>query len=298
MANFTLKQLRYFESLAAQGHFGRAAETCAISQPALSVQIRELEAQLGQPLFERGSRSVRLSAFGETVAPRVREILRGCDALGEMARSAEDDLTGPFRLGIIPTIAPYLVPRLIARLAHSHPGLDLHLRETLTPKLVAELASGQLDCALLALPLGEPGLTEMPLFEEEFLLVRPRAAEGQPVPALHDLAQERLLMLEEGHCFRDQVLAFCNAPRGGPQRGLEGSSLSTLVQMVGSGIGVTLIPQMAREVEERAAPVSCARFSGTRPKRRIGLAWRRASPLATQLQAIGEEVRACGPAPL
>jgi LysR family hydrogen peroxide-inducible transcriptional activator len=292
MANFTLKQLRYFEALAAHRHFGRAAEVCAISQPALSVQIRELEGQLGQPLFERGARQVRLTAFGETVAQRVSEILRASEALEDFARATRDRMVGRFRIGVIPTIAPYLLPRLIRRLGESHPGLDLQVRETLTPRLVEELHQGKLDCAILALPVSEPAFTEVPLFTEAFLLVRPESARDLPPPSAADLQEMKLLLLEEGHCFRDQALDFCNSAGKGPQAGLDGSSLSTLVQMVGSGIGVTMIPEMAVPVETRSAPVTCSRFEGGGPGRTVGMIWRRSTPFAEELAEIAEAVRA------
>ena len=249
MLNLTLKQLRYFDALARHGHFGRAAEVCAISQPALSMQIREMEEALGAGLFERGARSVRLTAFGEAMWPRVRDILRSVDELGDMARAARGVLAGRLRIGVIPTIAPYLLPAIIGRLTEQNPSLDLHLRETITPKLIAELLEGRLDTAIVALPVSEPALAEVELFSEDFVLVRP---------------------------------------------GAEGSSLSTLVQMVGAGIGVTLIPEMAVGIETRSAHVSVARFAGAQPSRRIGMVWRRSSPLARQLMQVADVVRAVG----
>jgi len=294
MLNLTLKQLRYFEALARHGHFGRAAETCAISQPALSMQIREMEDVLGSDLFERGARQVRLSAFGEEMLPRVRDILRSVDELGDMARAARGALAGRLRIGVIPTIAPYLLPAIIARLTEVNPALDLHLRETITPKLIRELVEGRLDCAIVALPVSEPSLTEVELFAEDFVLVRPGAEAGKPVPNREMLREMRLLLLEEGHCFRDQALSFCNVGGGAPRELLDGSSLSTLVQMVGAGIGVTLIPEMAVAVETRSAHVAVARFAGAQPSRRLGMVWRRSSPLSRQLAQVAEVVREVG----
>lgn len=291
MANFTLRQLRYFEAVAQQKHFGRAAELCSVSQPALSVQIKELEQSLGKQLFERSARQVRLTSFGEDFAVRVRDILARVDALDDFARAAQGQLTGRFRLGVIPTIAPYLLPGLIGKLAHSHPGLDLHVRETMTPRLVQELLQGQLDTAIVALPVSEPALTERPLFNEKFVLVRPEHQRDQPAPRGEDLRDMRLLLLEEGHCFRDQTLNFCNAPSAMPRDGLDGSSLSTLVQMVGAGIGVTLIPEMAMGVETRSAQVACVAFAGPQPGRTVGMVWRRSNPLAEAFEEIAEVVR-------
>lgn len=292
--NLTLKQMRYFDALARHGHFGRAADICAISQPALSMQIRDMEETLGLALFERGARQVRLTAFGEQCLGRVRAILRSVDELGDLARASRDRLVGRLRIGVIPTVAPYLLPAIIGRLTAVNEGLDIHMRETVTPKLLAELAEGRLDCAILALPVSEPWLVETPLFSEDFVLVRPAADAANPVPNRDMLREMRLLLLEEGHCFRDQALSFCQTGSALPRELLDGSSLSTLVQMVGAGIGVTLIPEMAVAVETRSAAVSVARFTGVQPSRQIGMVWRKGSALAAQLGAIADVVRDCG----
>src|SRR6266404_512608 len=288
--NVTLKQLRYFDALARHCHFGRAAEACAISQPALSMQIKEMEAALGGVLFERGARQVGLTNFGEEVARRVRDILRSVDELGDFARASGDRLVGRLRIGMIPTIAPYLLPTVIGNLTRTHPELDIHIRETTTPKLIQELAEGRLDTAIVALPVSEPSLTEVALFAENFLLVRPGQDEGTPVPSSEALREMRLLLLEEGHCFRDQALSFCNMQASPPREVLDASSLSTLVQMVSAGIGVTLIPEMAVAVETRSASVSVARFKDPQPARTVGMIWRKTSPLAGQLRQLSDVV--------
>ncbi|SNT04922.1 hydrogen peroxide-inducible genes activator [Antarctobacter heliothermus] len=291
MKNLTLRQLRYFEALSRHGHFGRAAAACSISQPALSVQIRDLEADLGAPLFERGARQVRLTALGEACLERAVKILRAVDELEDLARAAQGDLVGRLRLGVIPTVAPYLLPALFAELAQSHAGLDLHIRETMTPRLLSELHEGRIDCAILALPVGEPGLDEVALFDEVFVFVRPEAETDHPVPDGEALQKMRLLLLEEGHCFRDQALSFCKLNATTPRDGLDGSSLTTLVQMVGAGLGVTLIPEMAVPVETPSARVAVARFSDPEPARTIGMVWRRSSPLSDQFQRLADTVR-------
>ena len=296
MANLTLKQLRYFDALARAGHFGRAAEVVAISQPALSMQIKELEEGLGNPLFDRGARAVRLTAFGEEFLDRAREILRLTEELEDLGRVSKGHLAGRLRMGVIPTVAPYLLPQVIAELTRAYPGLDLQLRETITPKLLAELAEGRLDCAIVALPVSEPSLTEVALFAEDFVLVRPLRDAGLPVPNADMLREMRLLLLEEGHCFRDQALSFCKRQSLQPRELLDGSSLTTLVQMVGAGIGVTLIPEMAVAVETRSAPVSVAGFPAPGPSRQIGMVWRRSSPLARQLAQVADVVRGLRPA--
>jgi len=291
MNNLTLKQLRYFEALARHGHFGRAADACAISQPALSMQIRELEGELGAALFERGARQVRLTGFGEAFGVRVRDILRSVDELQDLARVSQEGLVGRLRIGVIPTVAPYLLPAIIGNLTSSYPGLDLHVRETVTGKLIGELADGRIDAAIVALPVSEPSLIEVALFAEDFVLIRPGEDDGKPVPNGETLSKMRLLLLEEGHCFRDQALSFCNRHSAMPRELLDGSSLSTLVQMVSAGIGVTLIPEMAVAVETRSAQVSVARFDNPKPSRTIGMIWRKTSPLASQLLQVSEVVR-------
>ncbi|MFZ0424428.1 MAG: LysR substrate-binding domain-containing protein, partial [Xanthobacteraceae bacterium] len=287
----SLRQLRYFDALARHSHFGHAAAACAISQPALSMQIKELEAALGSVLIERGARQVRLTKFGEESALRVRDILRAVDELGDFARASRDRLAGRLRIGMIPTIAPYLLPTAIESLTRIHPELDIRVREALTSKLLQELAEGRLDTAIVALPVSEPSLTEVALFAESFLLVRPDADAATPVPSSETLREMRLLLLEEGHCFRDQALSFCNRQSSPPREMLDASSLSTLVQMVGAGMGVTLIPEMAVAVETRSASVSVARFKEPQPSRTIGMIWRKTSPLAGQLLQISEVVR-------
>ncbi|MEM7730728.1 MAG: LysR substrate-binding domain-containing protein [Pseudomonadota bacterium] len=291
MNNLTLRQLTYFEALAHEGHFGRAAERCSISQPALSVQIKDLEESLGFALFERGPRHVRLTALGEAFAKRAGEILRAVADMSDWAETARGGRIERLRLGVIPTIAPYLLPRFISDVTQTYPDIDLHVRETVTPRLIAELLDGRLDAAIVALPTDEPALAEMPLFKEEMVLVRPEKDAGAPLVSPDALDEMRLLLLEEGHCFRDQALSFCNISPTRPRDGLDGSSLSTLVQMVGAGIGVTLIPDMAVDVETRSAPVCITRFDRPPPTRTVGLVWRKSSPMADALCEIGDIVR-------
>ena len=274
MTNLTLKQLRYFEALAQHGRFRIAADACAISQPALSMQIKELEAELGNDLFERGAREVTLTAFGETFAHRVRSILRAVDELGDLARAARNPFLARLRIGIIPTVAPYLLPAIINDLNGTFDGIQIDVRETQTAKLIQELSQGELDLAIVALPVSEPSMTEV-----------------KPVPEREALKEMRLLLLEEGHCFRDQALSFCRIGSARPREIMEGSSLSTLVQMVGAGIGITLIPEMAVPVETRSAQVSIARFPAPQPARTIGMIWRNSTPLAKQLRQIADVIR-------
>ena len=290
--NVTLKQFRYFEALVRHGHFGRAAEASAISQPALSVQVKELETSLGINLFERDARHVRLTSFGEEVAMRIRDILRSVDELGNLARASRGKLAGRLRIGVIPTIAPYLLPSVLCNLAHEYDGLEVQVRETLTWKIIQELEEGRLDTAIVALPISLPWLTEIALLTESFVLVRSSEDEGKPAPDPDALREMRLLLLEDGHCFRDQALSFCKmSTRSTPWKSLDASSLATLVQMVGAGLGVTLVPEMAVAVETRSAPVSIAHFANPRPSRIIGMIWRKTNPLAKQFVQLSKVVR-------
>ena len=291
MTDISMRQLRYFEALAQNRHFGRAAEACAISQPALSLQIKELEERLGAPLVERGTRTIRLTELGEAFAARARDILRAVDELGDLARASHSPLAGRLRIGVIPTVAPYLLPAVLKAIAERYPALDLRPREAVTQTLVADLVDGRLDTAIVALPVSEPSLDEVALFEEEFLLARPVADSGRPVPDPQMLREMRLLLLEEGHCFRDQALSYCEASASLPRDLMEGSSLGTLVQMVGAGIGVTLLPQMAVPIETRSAAISTVRLGRPRPSRTIGMIWRKSNPLSGAFGQLAEIVR-------
>lgn len=291
MMNITLRQLRYFDALAHHGHFGRAASACSISQPALSVQIKELEETLGSTLFERMPRLIRLTTIGREFLVRSQDILRSVDELGDLARAAQGNLIGQLRIGVIPTIAPYLLPTILGELAREFSGVDIRIRETMTSNLLQELLDGRIDTAIVALPISEPTLTEVALFQENFVLVRPESDRDTPVPDRDTLRGMRLLLLEEGHCFRDQALSFCKIQANRPRDTLDGTSLSTLVQMVGAGIGVTLIPEMAVAVETRSASVTIDHFKAPQPTRRIGMIWRKSSPLAKHYLRISEIVR-------
>ena len=291
MKSLTLKHLRYFEALAAHGHFSRAAEACLISQPALSLQIKDLENIMGGPLVERAAREVRLTALGQDLIQHSREILRRVEDLDALARKSSGPFAGRLRIGVIPTVAPYLLPRIVQSLSNKFPDLLLEPKETITQSLVREILASRLDVAIVALPISEPELHEIALFDEEFLLVRPASDANEPVPSLPALPQMQLMLLEEGHCFRDQALSFCNSSGVFARQIMEGSSLSTLVQMVSAGIGVTLIPEMAREFETRGTHVSIARFKEDTPSRTIGMVWRKTNPLTDDLMEIGALIR-------
>lgn len=294
MIGLTLKHLRYFDALVRHKHFGRAAESCGISQPALSVQIKELETMLGSPLVERGARQIGLTSLGVAFLERARGILVQVGELNDLARSATGPLAGELRLGIIPTVAPYLLPQIMAEVAIQMPDLNIYPRESVTKTLISDLLDSKLDAAIVALPISEPALQEFALFKEDFVLVRPISEADKPVPGPQTLQQMRLLLLEEGHCFRDQALSFCGVSATRPRYLMEGSSLSTLVQMVGAGMGLTLIPEMALPLETRMADVSVARFRPPIPARSIGMVWRKTNPLAEKLMEVGAIVRQVG----
>ena len=249
---------------------------------------------LGGPLVERSARQIRLTALGNQFVGRARKILVDVDELDDLVRAAEGPLTGVLRLGIIPTVAPYLLADMIKAVSARFPGLEIQPRESVTKVLIEDLNASQLDVAILALPVSELALREFALFEEDFILVRQAADANEPVPSPEMLKEMRLLLLEEGHCFRDQALAFCNIQSSQPRYLMEGSSLSTLVQMVGAGIGVTLIPEMAVQLETRTAGVSVARFPSPCPSRTIGMVWRKTNPLTDQLMQLGAVVRQVG----
>ncbi|MEM6760150.1 MAG: hydrogen peroxide-inducible genes activator [Pseudomonadota bacterium] len=291
MIGLTLKHIRYFEALARHEHFGRAAEHCAISQPALSLQIKELEAMMGAPLVERSTRHLRLTPLGTAFLTRARRVLSEVDEMGALVRAAEGPLTGPFRLGIIPTMAPYMLPQIMATLGPLFPGLDLRPRESVTETLLSKLQQAELDVAIVALPVSEPALREFKLFDEDFVLIRARADADLPVPDLARMKEMRLLLLEEGHCFRDQALSFCDLSAAQPSYMMEGSSLSTLVQMVGAGMGVTLVPEMAVTQETQTADVSVSRLAAPAPKRTVGMVWRDSNPLSAKFMEVGSVLR-------
>ena len=288
MTHITLKQLRYFDALTRHRHFGRAAADCAISQPALSMQIKELEELLGSPLLEKSVRPLRLTALGEEFASQSSDILRAVKGLGEFAQAARGRPIGTLRIGVIPTVAPYLLPTMMKDLTTHFPDLEIKFKETVTANLIKDILEGSLDTALVALPVSEPGLTEYPLFSEDFIFVRPKTDADKPVPKPEMLRKMRLLLLEEGHCFRDQALAFCKTKSAPPRDLMSGSSLSTLVQMVSAGIGVTLIPEMALTVEQRSASVAVSRFDPPRPSRTIGMIWRKKNPLKDHFEQISK----------
>jgi LysR family hydrogen peroxide-inducible transcriptional activator len=284
----TLRQLRYLASLGRHRHFGRAAKDCAVTQPALSMQVRELEREIGAELVERRTGEIALTETGLEVARRAEHILAASRDLVDFARH-RGVLTGKLRLGIIPTLAPYVLPRVLPRLQTAYPLLRLEVRETQTGTLLEELVSGELDAVMLAMPAEHADIETLGLFDDRFMLALP-ASDPLPVHrrvAIEDFDQHRLILLEEGHCLRDQALAFCGAPNSDATASLGATSLATVMQMVANGYGVTLLPEVAADAEVRDGRVKLLRFVEPQPARTIGLAWRRTSPRKHDFAAFG-----------
>ena len=294
----TLRQLRYLSALAKHGHFGRAAEACAVTQPALSMQIRDLERTLGVAVVERRPGDVMLTDVGREITRRGEEVLTASRDLVDFARHRSGLLTGRLTLGVIPSLAPYLLPRILPLLQSRFPELRLELRETQTRQLVEDIKSGALDAAMLALPVTESDIDTIALFEDLFLLAVPANDPRKETArvAAADIDQNRLILLEDGHCLRDQALAFCATAARGRTAGGGGtvfgaSSLNTVMQMVAGGYGVTLIPQIAADVERRDERVKFLRLENPQPGRSIGLVFRRTSPRKADFAALGEVVK-------
>jgi LysR family hydrogen peroxide-inducible transcriptional activator len=286
----SVRQLEYAVALADALHFGRAARACAISQPALSAQIRALEELLGLRLFERSRRGVRTTRAGAAAIDRAREVLRGLDELVHSARASGEPFCGPLHLGVIPTVAPYLLPRWLPRVRAAWPRLRLFLHEDRTARLVVALVEGRLDLLLLALPLAREDLETLPIFDEPFALATPRGhplARSRAPVRESELAREPVLLLEDGHCLRDQALAVCEQAGAREAEGVRAASLSTLVQMVAGGLGVTLLPSSSLATEARGRAVAVRPFRAPAPSRTIGLAWRRSSPRGGEFHQLG-----------
>ena len=281
--NISAKQLKYFLAVAKHKNFQKAADECAISQPALSMKIKELEKDLGQ-LIERGSKKFYLTQTGQALIDKAETIIQSFDDLKHLANKGNK--INKLSIGAIPTVAPYLLPRIIKTISKKYNDIVIEPKETVTEKLISYLISGRVDLAILALPSHEPLLNEVPLFEEEFLLIRHTNDANKPVPNNKELTNMKLLLLEEGHCLRSQTLSFCKI-NSVPKNIMEGTTLTTLVQMVSSGIGVTLIPEIAVPFETRSTKVSVSRFNQQKPKRTIGLVWRKSNPLSQQFNEIG-----------
>ncbi len=299
----TLTELKYIVAVARERHFGRAAEACFVSQPTLSVAIRKLEDELGVTIFERGGSEVGVTVIGQTLVSQAQKVLEESANLKELARHGNDPLAGALRVGVIHTIGPYLLPKLVPWHISCTPQMPLVLQENFTVKLIELLRQGEIDCAILALPLPEAGLATRALYDEPFVVVIPAShpwANRKSISA-EDLKQQNMLLLGSGHCFRDQVLEVCPelsrfaAASEGIQRTFEGSSLETIRHMVAAGIGITVMPLTSvPESERNKTLLRYIKFDKPVPDRRVVLAWRKSYPRMVAIETLAQAVFACG----
>ena len=289
----TLRQLQYLDALAQCGHFGRAAEQCSVTQPALSMQIRDLEMELGAILIERLPGGARLTETGREVAERAAQVLIDVQDLKDFAKHRREVLSGGLNLGVIPSIAPYLLPPLLPRLREVYPEVQLRIRESQTERIVSELASGVLDVLLLALPVEDGDFETLHVFDDPFLLAthREHTLSGKVSLSPEALGPHRMLLLEEGHCFRDQALAYCALRKVDDIDTYGASTLATVVQMVANGMGMTLLPEISLSLDGRDPHIAIHKLEDPVPSRQIGLVWRRSSPRQADFAALGELVR-------
>lgn len=296
----TLRQLEYLVAVARTLNFREAAESCHVTQPALSAQIQQLEAGLGVVLLERDKRHVSVTAAGEDVVTRAREVLALMDDLLAAARSHSRPLTGTLRMGVIPTVAPYLLPLVLPPLAAAHPELRVLLREEQTARLCEKLRAGDLDVLLLALEADLGDVDTLPLFHDAFVLAarHDHALVQRDTVTPDDLLDDAILLLEEGHCLGEQTRAVCAQAGRNEDADIRATSLSTLVQMVAAGLGITLLPSLAIEVEVRAGlGMAVVPFRAPAPGRTIGLAWRKSSPRGDEFALLGKTLGRSVPRP-
>ncbi len=288
----SLKQMRYLVTLRDHKSFSKAAETCFVTQSTLSAGIKELEILLGHKVVMRGRKNITLTPFGLEMAAEAELILERTQKMTERAKQLSAPMSGVIRLGVIPTIAPYILPDILPRIRKQFPRLELQLHEDLSGRLVEKAAQGLLDLLLMAFPYDTPGMSQMPLFEEPFLLA---CAKGQAPDVrkieISDLEPDTLLLLEDGHCLRDHALEACGLQTIQKKREFSATSLTTLLQMVASGYGMTLLPDMAATQKLVPKGVITIPFANPPPTRQIGLAWRRGSARQKDFEALGDIIR-------
>ena len=291
-----LRDLRYLVAVAEHRHFGRAAEACFVSQPTLSTQLKKLEETLGVTLIERTNRQVMLTDAGEQIVGQAQRVLFEVNTLTAMAEQHADPLGGEFKLGVIPTLAPYLLPKILSPIARAFPNLQLQLTEAQTGPLTGMLKQGDLDAILLALPLNEENLHEYHLFDEPFLFAVPAGHDkaSRKSVSVKDLDGEQVLLLEDGHCLRDQALDVCQSHRATENANFRATSIETLRQMVAAGVGTTLIPELAvpSSKNSKQAKVKYLSFSGEVPHRKVGLCWRESSTRTELLVELAQKLGA------
>ena len=293
----TLRQMRYFDALAKTRHFGKAAEMAHVSQPALSAQIMEMEQHLGVKLAERSRAGILLTRKGEEVLKRVKSILEQVEQLEDCSRSGSNILDGPVQIGIIPTVAPYLVPKLVPHLRERYPTIELELREAVTGRLIVDLQEGRLDAVIAALPVVAEGVETLPLFPDRFFMAMANNNQSILMSPLVEtqMDADRLLLLEEGHCLREQALSICGTAGKRSLVNFGATSMTTLLQMVSHDMGMTLIPEMAIATETARNDLHIVPFAEPAPSREIGLIWRKSSGRLEDMTALAEAVTACSP---
>jgi LysR family hydrogen peroxide-inducible transcriptional activator len=295
----TLTELRYIVAVARERHFGRAAEACFVSQPTLSVAVKKLEEELAVTLFERGAGEVSVTPPGQKIVEQAQRVLEEAARVHEIAAAGRDPLVGPLRLGAIYTIGPYLLPKLVPIMRRTAPSMPLHIQENFTHNLSESLKNGEVDVILIALPFDEPGIATRAVYDEPFLVAVPKGHDWEERKRISadELTRESLLLLGEGHCFRDQVLDICNVMRAKERsslaRTVEGGSLETIRQMVASGVGVTVLPSTSIGAGGTGDLIRILPFSRPAPTRRVGLAWRRSFPRPEAIEALRKAILSC-----
>lgn len=290
-----LRDLSYLVAVADHRHFGRAAEACFVSQPTLSMQLKKLEKELGVELIERSPRQVMLTPAGELIVERARHMVQEADEIREIARRTADPESGSLRLGIFPTLGPYLLPHVVPAITERFPRLELLLTEEKTEEILTRLRDGRLDVGVLALPVQDAQLSCEELFDEDFVLAVPdghELAEASTPVSTAVLAGESVLLLDDGHCLRDQALSVCTMAGAAERRGFRATSLETLRQMVAAGVGITLLPRLAVTPPVSPSPhVHLIDFRAPRPRRTIAMFWRPTSPAAPLMADLGRILR-------
>jgi LysR family hydrogen peroxide-inducible transcriptional activator len=288
----TIKQLQYLVALQEHGHFGKAAEACFVTQSTLSAGLRELESLIGVTLVERNRRVVRFTSLGERVADKARRVVREAEELGDMVRAAGKPLSGDLRMSVIPTIAPFLLPRILPRLRRDWPDLKLYLREETSGAACESLSHGRADCVLLALPYACGDIASETLFEDRLYVAYPGNEMPPEIVTPDTIDEKRLLLLEDGHCLKDHALSACNRPELRANAAMLGTSLHTLVQMVDNGLGVTMLPEMAIKADILVnTGINARPLVADHPSRSIALAWRKASPRGKEFQLLAGVLR-------
>lgn len=294
----TLTELRYIIAVAEHLHFGKAASACHVSQPTLSLGIKKLEEELGVEIFERGARNeIRITSLGERILEQAQKTLEEANNVKQIAQQNQDPLAGPLKLGVIYTIAPYILPELIPRIHKRAPNMPLLIEENYTASLTEQLKQGKLDVIIIALPFDQPGIVTQTLYHEPFIVAAPNTADWRKRKTIstRELAEESLLLLGPGNCFRDQILQACPECRtsGDLQQSLQGSSLETIRHMVATGAGITVLPSSANRKSTESRLLTMIPFKKSAPSRKVAMAWRKSFTRPEAIEALRHEILQC-----